>query len=363
MADQIKEIEILRGINDQVTGYRERIIEDKPLVGTESAFASLLESDNPRRPYRLMEALVAKPDAANMLRDGFRFLSFAQMRAMEQVWKAVIRTEPSNKPEEEYLRDANFGTIPKKPSGQPVDFITTSFEGATKVVNDPYRVGVMITGDDIRFDRIGKVRQTAEALGRSAKVTEDDAFFTDITTTGNFTRNSTTGDNDVGANTAATTFNALGLDTALTTISTAKDRKSGQYLQYNADTIFLTPKMEYPGKQMLMAPILARAADTGAAEVRGMGTYNPYQGALRKIIVHPKFGSSYQWALCDSTVFSYVWQVVESWQILQEGQIELSEAWLTMNAIRYVIMGYFGHGFVDDRAWYYSSSSTAPTVS
>jgi hypothetical protein len=362
--EQVKDIQILRGVNDQIAGFRDTVIDnDRPLLETFDPFKSLLEREGSRYPMRLIEALVLKPDAATLMRDGFRFLAFSRMRAMGQPWKALTQAVPSSRPEEEYLRDATFGVIPQKPSGEPVDFVTTSFEGSTKVSNYLYRLGAYITGDMLKFDQLGKIRQTAEGLGRSAMVTEDDAFFTDITTTGNYTRNSTTKDNDVGANTAATTFNALGLDTALTTISTSKDNKSGVYLNYNADTIIVTPKMEYPVKQMLMSPLLVRASDTGGAEVRGMGQTNPYTSALRRIIVHPKLGTSYQWAICDSTVYSYVWQTVEPWRILQENQIESSEAWLTLDAIRYVMFGYFGHGFVDDRAWYYSSSSTAPTVS
>jgi len=363
MAEQIKEITIQRGINDQISGFKDTVIEPKPLLETYDPFAKLLEREGSSFPMRLLETMVLKPDAANMLRDGIRFLAFSQIASMGQPWKQLVRMESSSKPEEMYLRDSALGVIPIKNSGEDVDFTNRSFEGSTKVTNYLYRLGVIVTGDDIKFDRIGVIRQIATDLGRSAVVTEDDAFFTDIQTTGNFTRNSTTNDNDIGANTAATTFNALGLDLAMATISTSKDRKTGHYLNYHADTILTTPRMEWPVKQMLMSPILMRAADTGAAEVRGMGTTNPYTGTLQRIIIHPKVGTSYQWNLVDSTAYSYVWQTVDPWQILQENQIEASEAWLVRNAIRYVIMGYFGHGIIDDRAWYCSSSTTAPTVS
>lgn len=282
---------------------------------------------------------------------------------MPKIWPMVAQQEQSDRPQEEYLRDATIGVIPRVPSGQPVPFIQSAFEGATTVKNHLYRVGVKVNGDDILFDRLGKIRQIAQELGRAAAVTEDYEFFVDITTTANYTRNSTTNDNDVGANQAATTFNALGLDTALTTISTSRDRKSSQPLGYNADTFITTPKMEFPVKQFLMSPNLARTHGNTTAEVRGMGTENTYNGVFNRIIVSPWFGASYQWAIYDSSVFSYVWQTVQPWQILQEGMTENSEAWLMLNAIRYVIMGYFGHGFIDDRAWYYSSSTTAPTVS
>ena len=363
-----KVVEIQRGINEQVVGFKDTVIDQTAapaLMETYNPFGTLLTEDigGRTRTLPLMEAFVTQPDAANLLRDGIRFLSFTAMREMPKVWPMLARTEQSNKPQEEYLRDGTIGVIPRVPSGQPVPFIKSSFEGATTIKNHLYRMGVEITGDDIRFDRLGKIRQIAAEMGRAAMVTEDYNFFADITTTANYTRNSTTYDNDVGANQQTLTFNALSLDTACTIITTAKDRKSRQYLMYSPDTIIVSPKMEFPVKQFLMSNELARTHGNTTAEVRGMGTFNPYNGMFSRIIVSPWFGSSYEWAICDSSVFSYVWQVVDAWNILQEGMTETSEAWLLNNSLRYVIAGYFGHGFVDDRAWFYSDSSTAPTVS
>lgn len=361
-----KVLDVQRGINDQVTGFSEKIIDTQPdpVLENYDPLAKLLERDGSRYRMSLMEALVQKPDAANLLRDGFRFISFQTMRGIPRTWDLIARREDSMKPEEEYLLDAAMGVIPKKPSGEPVDFVNSALKGGVKIVNDLYRMGVMITGDDILFDRTGKVRQIAFELGRSAVATEESTFYADITTTGNYTRNSTTNDNDVGANYGTTTFNALGVDTALTTISTSKDSKSGMYLGYKADTMLIPPKMEMPVMQFMLSPLVSRQATAASAEVRGMGTSNPYlRAGISRIIVSPWMGTSYQWAFCDSTAYSYVWQVVQGWNILQEGQSEMSEAWLINNALRYVIMGYFGHGFVDDRAWYFSNSTTAPTVS
>jgi len=87
-----------------------------------------------------------------------------------------------------------MGTIPKAPSGQPVTFAKSGFEGAVKISNALYRVAVMITGDDIKFDRLGKIRQIAASMGRAARMTEESEFYAAITTTANLTRNSTTGD-------------------------------------------------------------------------------------------------------------------------------------------------------------------------
>jgi hypothetical protein len=81
------------------------------------------------------------------------------------------------------------------------------------------------------------------------------------------------------------------------------------------------------------------------------------------MIVSPWFGNSYQWALVDSKRMSFVFQQVEPFNIFQEDQNITSEAWLTRDLTRYLAQGYFGLGFVDDRPWFYSDSTTAPTVS
>ena len=368
-----KVLHAVRGINDQITGWREETVNQlaharpmNPILASYDPFNDLLEGKSmagrPRK-MSLLEAFVDQPDAANLLRDGIRFLAFSRMREMPKVWPMAAAVETSNKPQEEYLRDASIGVIPRNPSGQPVKFIQSSFEGSTTIKNHLYRVGIEVTGDDIKFDRLGKIRQIARELGRAAATTEDYEFFVDITTTANYTRNSTTQDNDVGANTQTLTFNALSLDTALTVISTSRDRKSSQPLGYSANTLVCSPKLEYAAKQMLMSDNLARTHGNTTAEVRGMGDMNPYNGIFDTIICSPWFGSNYEWAIFDNRVYSYVWQTVDPWQILQDGMVETSESWLMLNALRYVITGYFGHGFVDDRAWFFSDSTTAPTVS
>lgn len=40
-----------------------------------------------------------------------------------------------------------------------------------------------------------------------------------------------------------------------------------------------------------------------------------------------------------------------------------SESWLTKDVVRFLARDYFGVGITDDRAAYYSSSTTAATVS
>jgi hypothetical protein len=315
---------------------------------------------------KLVEAFVNTPDAFNMLRTGIKYYAFTAFGQREPSFNGFVTRTGSNKPHEEYLRDAGMGTMPATPSGTPVPFVQSGFDGGVKIENKRYAQGVEFTGDDLRFDNLGKMRQIAPELGISAANTLEAAVYAIITNTNNFTRNSTTGDNDVGANTAASTWNALSLELAYATIATSKDRRSGSYLGLMPDTIICGPRMRYPVLQLVMADSIVRASANNTAEVRGTGTSPIYRGLIKNIIVTPWFAtttSGYQWALCDSTRQSVVLQEVEPLDILQESADASSEAWLIRNSLRYVASMYFGVGIVDDRPWYYSSSTTATTIS
>lgn len=355
------------GSRGDVQNMKEEVVRPADVMPEYEPFKQLTEAALPgtdkvaRLPLR--EAFLLQPDAANILRNDIRYIAFSTYAGIPKVWDAVVNRVTSNRLQEEYLRDAGIGVLPQVASGDEAPELLSTFEGGTTIQNFRYAGIASILGDWIRFDQIGKIRQAATELGRAAAMTEEHAFWSYITTSGNFTRNSSTGDNDKGANQASTTFNALGLDTALVTIATAKDRKSGMYLGYSADTILCGPLMEYPVKQMLLSGDLTRTHGNTTAEVRGMGSYNPYQGLLSKIIVSPWFGASYGWALCDSRANGMVFQQVEPFNIYQESQNATSESWLTRDVTRFLVQGYFGLGFIDDRAWYLSTSTTAPTVS
>jgi hypothetical protein len=312
---------------------------------------------------KLQEALLTNPDAANILRQDIRKLAFDAFNANPRTFGGFTEIMPSNMPEEEYLRDAAIGVIPRAPSGSPAPEMKSDFEGGIEVPNNLYRFIVKILGDWIRFDKIGKIRQVAQEMGLSGRMTEEYEVYSVITTAGNFTRNSTTNDNDVGANTAAATFNADTLRTALDTIATSKDRKSGAYLGYSADTLICGPQLLVPALQLLRSGELSRTHGSTTVEAIGTGTTNPFVGMVSKIVVSPWFGASFQWALCDSRRNTLKYQSVESFNVFQQTQNVTSESWLHLDVLEYLIRGYFGVGLVDDRAWYYSSSTTDATVS
>lgn len=311
----------------------------------------------------LQEAFLNNPDAANILRTDLRQVAFTAMANQTRTYPMFTSTVDSNKPQEEWLRDAAMGTIPKYFSGAERPRAQSSFEGGTIIVNQQYSMIADIVADMIRFDQIGKIRQIAQELGNSAFLTDESTAYAEITTTGNYTRNSTTNDNDIGANTQTLTFNADNFRIARSIIGTSKDRKSGSYLGFNADTLIGAPQLEVPVLQLLNSQELQRTHGNTGAEIIGTGTDNPIKGMISTIIFNPWFGQSFQWAMLDSRRQGFVRQNVEGWNIFQESMNVSSETFLTHDSLRYMIMGYFGLGFVDDRPWFYSDSTTDATVS
>lgn len=316
----------------------------------------------------LREAFMTNPDAANMLRSDIRFLAFERYAAMQRTFEPFTWMQNSNKPEEEYLRDSTFGVLPKVPSGTVAPELVADFEGGVKIANHRYGGIASVTGDMIRFDQIGKIRQIASGLGRAGRMTEEHAVYSYLTTTGNYVRNSTTKDNDIGANQQSLTWGGVNLETAMSIISTAKDRKSGAYLGFKANTVICGPRLEIPVKQLLMSSDLGRVGgniNSNTNEQRGGGTENQYRGLVSNIIVTPwvTLVNDYNWILCDSTVDGFTFQTVEPFNVYQEDANVTSEAWLTRDMVRYLVQGYFGLGFTDDRAWFLSTATSAAVIS
>jgi len=311
----------------------------------------------------LHEAFLNNPDFTNILRTDLKRVAFSAMANAQRTYTAFTSEMASNKPQEEYIRDAAIGVIPVYQSGAPRPQARQAFEGGTTIVNQQRSMIVPITGDMIRYDQIGKVKQTAQEMGLAAVLTDEQTAYDAITNTANYTRNSTTNDNDIGANQQTLTFNADSLRTAKSIIGTAKDRKSGAYLGFNADTIIAGTRLEIPVLQLLTSAQLERTHGATTVEAIGTGTSNPFQGQIRRVIFSPWFGASFQWALCDSTRMSFIRQNVLGWNIFQESMSETSDSYMKLDSINYMIQAIFGLGFVDDRAWVYSDSTTDATVS
>lgn len=166
--------------------------------------------------------------------------------------------------------------------------------------------------------------------------------------------------NDVGVNTAATTFGAAGLLTVYRTLTTMKDRKSGRYLGVMPDTLIVAPGCEWAAKQLLLADIVQRGSN--AAEVYGTGTQNPVRGLVKQIIVSPYMGTSFQWALLEAKR-AFVYQEVEPLQLwLSDVDARNNATYFEYDRISYKVREIFGFGMIDFRRAYLSTSTTTPAV-
>ncbi|NBW14293.1 MAG: hypothetical protein EBR82_40480 [Caulobacteraceae bacterium] len=318
-----------------------------------------------RRTSNMREAFVLTPDAGSLLRDGLRYIAFTSFNEIPQSFASFTTRFNSTRPHEEYLRDSGIGVLPTVRSGAETPRVMSSLDGGVKIENRRYATIVEVTGDDLRFDRLGMIaRQLGPELGRAGRATEEQEVYNAITTTANFTRSNTTGDNDVGANTQTATFNAANIELAYSIIATAKDRRSSMYLGMTPNTLVCGPRLKFAAMQLLMADSMMRVGGNTTNEVRGTGTTPIYRGLITNIIVSPWIGTSFQWALVDSTrPNSLVFQEVEPFNVIQSSMGQDDEQWFARDIIRFRADGYFGVGIADDRPWFFSDSTTAPTVS
>lgn len=298
------------------------------------------------------------PDALRMGLQVDLFTSYNEVPTTYQSWARVVS---SSKQQEEYLFDSAIGLPPIVGEGQPYPEVATDFDRGLIIRNAKRGMTISVTEEMQRFDQVGKVREIAELLGRAMRREEEQRAMDVITTAANFTRNSTTGDNDEGANTAATTFNATGLITAFNVLRTMKDRRTSIYLGVNPDTLIVTPKLWWAAQQLIGSNISTRVGGNTTNDVYGTGTNNSFFNVVRNIIVSPEFGSSYGWALLEARR-AVTFQRVEGLTLLTEGMTATTEGYFNRDVIRYRARNWYGCGMRDDRFAYLSTSSTAPTV-
>lgn len=311
----------------------------------------------------LMEASTGGMSTANfpeLLRQGTRFDSFLSYKGTPVTYPLFCSQMSSNKQKEQWLKDAGLGVPPVVHEGQDYPDAALDLDSDVTIQNYKYGYRIRITEEMRRFDQVGKVRQIAQQVGRSFRMGEEHEVYKVLTTSTNYTRNSTTGDNDVGANQAATTFSAGGLITAFTCLTTMKDRKSGDYLGVVPDTLIVSPLVWFAAKQLIESPQVMRAhADDDSTvitvEKYGTGTNNAFFGLVNTIIVSPWFGASYGWALMERNR-AIMFQRVAPLEILGPDLHNEDDTW------HYRARNWFGVGMLDDRFAYLSTSSTAPTV-
>lgn len=304
----------------------------------------------------------ATPNFPDLLRSGIMFDVFSGYNETPAVYPMVVDEVGSNKQQEEYLRDAGIGLAPVVAEGEPYPEASLALEGGVTITNHKRGYVIPVTEEMQMFDQVGKVRDIANMVGRSLRLTEDQAFFDVLTTTANYTRGSTAGDNDVGDNTQTLTFSADGLRTAFGVLTTMKDRHSGMPLGVRPDTMIVGPLLWWAVRQLLESPELMRAHGNTTAETVGTGTRNPFFNVVNTIIVSPQLGSTYEWALLERRR-AIKFQRVRPVEVLIESMGVNTSQYLTRDVIRYRGRTWFGVGMKDDRFAFFSDSTTEPTVS
>lgn len=298
------------------------------------------------------------PDALRMGLQVDLFTSYNEQAVTYPVWARVTN---SSKQQEEYLFDSAIGMPPIVQEGQPYPEVSTDFDSGLIIRNFKRGYIMSVTEEMQKFDQVGKVREMPELMGRGMRREEEQRCMDVITTTGNYTRNSTTGDNDEGANQANVTFSATGLITAFNTLRTMKDRRTGLYLGVNPNTLIVTPKLWWAAQQLIGSNQVGRQGGNTTNEVYGTGLNNAFFNVVSTIIVSPEFGSSYGWALMEARR-AVTFQRVEGITLLTESMGAVTDGYFTRDVIRYRARNWFGVGMRDDRFAFLSTSTTAPVV-
>lgn len=368
MNENINVAKLLEVLDVQAGKFRETVVQPKPANVTEAA-------PYPRGKYGEMTVDPAKVDRTlteaamgglatsnfpDLLRMGVQFDVFSGYNEIPSVYEQLVRVVASGKHQEEYADDEGLGLAPVVAEGQDYPHVSPSIGGGTVIKNHKRGYIIDVTEELMKFDMLGKVRDTANAMGRALRMTRNQQVLNVLTTTTNYAVKNL---NDQGtSNTQTLTFTPKNLNTALALMMTQKDRKSGQYLGVMPSVLVVGPLLERFAKMLISSPELMRQGGPTTSEVYGAGMNNPFFGVVSRVIVSPLFGASYQWALLDPTRAIY-FQEVEGPRVEVESAGMNSESWLTRDVIRYKCRDWYGVGMRDDRYAFYSDSTTAPAAS
>lgn len=310
----------------------------------------------------LREDVLTTAQMSVLMQDGLRAIMFDSFAGQPSSWEQFTARETSNKEVETWLELGRIGTLSTVGETERYPRVRPELLLPRQIRNYKYGDILAISEEMLKFDRVGLIRQLAGDQGARAAQTITEAVFTALTTAGNYIR--TSADNDVGNNTNATTFGAAGLITAITTLTTMKDRVSGRYLGIRPDTLIVGPALEFAAKQLIFGNVYNRQGGNTTNEIYGTGTNNPFASEIRNLIVDPYMArvNANNWVLGQARR-GLVYQEVEPVQILQAtAQSADNEEYFESDVFRYRVRVWFGTGFTDDRYWYYSSSTTPPVV-
>lgn len=309
---------------------------------------------------KLTEAATGGLSTANfpdLLRYGVQFDVFSGFNEKPTVYQEIARVKPSSEHQEEYADDEGIGLPEIVAEGENYPKVTVSIGGGTTIPNYKRGMVIEVTEEIQKFDKWGKVRETSSNVGRAFRMGREQSVMNVLTTTGNY--NVKNLNDQAGNNTQTLTFSPVNLNLALALMMTQKDRKSGQYLGVNPDTLVVGPLLERFARMLINSPDLMRVGGNTTNDVYGGGSNNPFFGVVSKIIVSPLFGASYQWALLEKGRAIY-FQEVEGINVQIEAANMASESWIQRDVIRYKGRDWYGCGMRDDRFAFYSDSTTAP---
>lgn len=353
-------------LQEHVTELTERRIDAQDSSQMLEAFI-LRESSAKagHRVYSLKEAATMAGFPA-LLRTGMQAILFDTYNETPSTFRGFVKTVTSNNESETWVEGNQLGLLPEVAELNPYPEVDANLDRALRIVNTKRGMIFGVSEEMWKFDKLNMIRQYPENLGRAARLTQEQAAYSVLRTTGNYVRNSTTADNDIGANTATATFGAATLNTAIATLATMRDRKSGTPLNVNPNTLIVPPRLSIAARQLVLSPILVRASANNAAEVYGTGQTNGFNNVVDTVIVSPFMGGGslqYDWALMERGK-AIVYQEVEPLQMLTAGMdaSNLTEQYFVYDKIRYRVRIWFGCGMLNDRFAYYSDSNTAPTI-
>lgn len=310
---------------------------------------------------KLHEAATGGLAVANFpdtLRTGVQFDVFSGYNERPVVYPQLVRTMRSTEHQEEYADDEGIGLPPIVAEGQEYPSVSPTMGGGKIIKNYKRGFVIDVTEELMRFDKWGKVRDTANNVGRAMRMGREQEVMNVLTTTTNY--NVLNNNDQAGNNYQTLTFSPIALNAAIALMMTQKDRKSGQYLGVVPSVLLTTPLMERFVRSLLNSQQLMRVGSAAAtSDVYGTGTNNPFYGIVSTVVISPLFGASYQWALLDPSRAVY-FQEVEGIQVLTEAGNMTSESWLRRDVIRYKARDWYGVGMRDDRFAFYSDSTTAP---
>lgn len=365
--NQTKLIEILDPVAGEV---KETNLAEKNLDGTRKTrndaqdIMENMEQATGGRIHRRMRleeiAYATTSQFPSYLKMGIRPILFDAYNMVPSSYETWAAVGSSDKQEEDYIEGSTIGLLQPVGEGDAYPEVDIQTDRAVRIVNQKFGGILNVTREMILFDKVNIVRQQTEDLGRALAMTKEQNAYNVLTTTGNYVQNSTTGDNDVGANFSTNlAFSPSGLVTALSTLQTMKHRKSGRYLGIMPSLMVCSPQVQFAVKQLLLSDTLWRTGGSTTPDVYGTGIDSSFRGIITNIVVSP-FMQGYSWAIMEPKKAVQVNQV---WgpELFQTGAVPESTPFMLQDIYQYRADEMYGIGMLNDRFAFYSGGA-APVV-